>query len=158
MLSWILQISIISIIFIFLVHHLLSYFKSTLTIPKIKDLVNSPIKKYQHIFDTISNSNSSKNINEYLPDAKYSSNNYNDNNNNDDNNNNNNNNNNDYTDIDLLPNANTIANTIANSNTNSNSNTNTGMKNELKMFLKKQLNSTDNIESSNYSSGNYTDF
>ena len=53
MLSWIIQISLISIIFIFLVHHLLLFFKSTLTVPKIKDLVNSPNQKYQHIYDTI---------------------------------------------------------------------------------------------------------
>ena len=57
MLTWIIQISIISIIFIFLVHHLIGFFKSTLTVPKIKDLVNSPSQKYQNIFDTI-NTNS----------------------------------------------------------------------------------------------------
>ena len=37
----------------------------------MKDLVNSPIKKYQDIFDTISNSNtnlnSNTNFNKYLP-------------------------------------------------------------------------------------------
>jgi hypothetical protein len=53
MLTWIIQISLISIIFIFLVHHLLMFFKTTLTVPKIKDLVNSPNQKYQHIYDTI---------------------------------------------------------------------------------------------------------
>ena len=65
MLTWIIQISIISIIFIFLVHHLLIFFKSTLTVTKIKDLVNSPSKKYQNIYDTISHksdSNSYTNI------------------------------------------------------------------------------------------------
>ena len=60
MLSLIIQISIISIIFIFLVHHLLCFFKTTLTVPKIKDLVNSPAAKYQHIFDTISLTNGSE--------------------------------------------------------------------------------------------------
>ena len=59
MLSWIIQITLISIIFIFLVHHLILFFKSTLTVPKIKDLVNSPNQKYQHIYDTISNNSSS---------------------------------------------------------------------------------------------------
>jgi hypothetical protein len=54
MLSWIIQITLISIIFIFLVHHILVFFKSTLTVPKIKDLVNSPNQKYQNIYDTIS--------------------------------------------------------------------------------------------------------
>ena len=63
MLTWILQISIISIIFIFLVHHLLYFFKTTLTVPKMKDLVNSPIKKYQDIFDIIANSNTNANTN-----------------------------------------------------------------------------------------------
>ena len=62
MLTWIIQISIISIIFIFLVHHLLMFFKTTLTVPKIKDLVNSPTQKYQNIYDTISHkSNSNSN-------------------------------------------------------------------------------------------------
>lgn len=34
---------------------MISFFKNTLTVPKIKDLVNSPNQKYQNIFDTISN-------------------------------------------------------------------------------------------------------
>lgn len=59
MLSWIIQMSIISIVFIFLIHHLLSFFKTTLTVPKVKDLVNSPSQKYQHIFDTLSKSQTS---------------------------------------------------------------------------------------------------
>ena len=63
MLSWIIQISLISIIFIFLVHHLLLFFKSTLTVPKIKDLVNSPSQKYQHIYDTILNKSASSTSN-----------------------------------------------------------------------------------------------
>ena len=73
MFSWILQISIVSIIFIFLVHHLLCFFKSTLTVPKMKDLVNSPVKKYQDIFDTITNTNTNTNYgNKYLPDPNIS--------------------------------------------------------------------------------------
>lgn len=60
MLTWIIQISLISIIFIFLVHHLLVFFKSTLTVPKIKDLVNSPNQKYKNIYDTISHNSYSK--------------------------------------------------------------------------------------------------
>ena len=113
MLSWILQISIISIIFIFLVHHLLCFFKSTLTVPKMKDLVNSPIKKYQDIFDTITNSNTINNSNtnyNYLPtsdvNTDYT----------------------DYTDINSLP--------------TENINSGNDMKNELKSFLKKQLNTS----------------
>jgi hypothetical protein len=54
MLFWTLQITIISIILIFLVHHLILFFKSTLTIPKVKDLVNAPAQKYENIYNTIS--------------------------------------------------------------------------------------------------------
>ena len=71
MLTWIIQISIISIIFIFLVHHLLLFFKSTLTVPKIKDLVNSPTQKYQNIYDTISNKNNSYSTIDLLPSNNY---------------------------------------------------------------------------------------
>ena len=67
MLAWIIQISIISIIFIFLVHHLIMFFKSTLTVPKIKDLVNSPNQKYQNIYDTISHNSTSYTDIELLP-------------------------------------------------------------------------------------------
>jgi hypothetical protein len=121
MLVWILEISIISIIFIFLVHHLLCFFKSTLTVPKLKDLVNSPAKKYQDIFDTITNSNSNTNFNrnQYLPSINANETFYTDSGT-------------DYTDINLLPTE----------NMNSSS-SNKDMKNELKSFLKKQLNSSD---------------
>ena len=54
MLTWVIQISIISIIFIYLVNHLITFFKTTLTIPKIKDLINTSNQKYQNIYDTIS--------------------------------------------------------------------------------------------------------
>ena len=59
MLSWIIQITIISIVLIFLVHHLINFFKSTLTIPKIKDLVNTPTQKYENIYSIINNNQSS---------------------------------------------------------------------------------------------------
>jgi hypothetical protein len=72
MLSLIIQISLVSIIFIFLVHHLLCFFKTTLTVPKIKDLVNSPNTKYQHIFDTISHKNESSDTDYGLDESEYS--------------------------------------------------------------------------------------
>ena len=56
MLLWIIQISIISIILIFVVQNLIYFFKSTLTVPKIKDLVNSPHQKYEAMFNIISSS------------------------------------------------------------------------------------------------------
>lgn len=55
MLLWIIQITIISIILIFLVHNLINFFKNTLTIPKVKDLVNSPNQKYENIYNIIKN-------------------------------------------------------------------------------------------------------
>jgi hypothetical protein len=61
MLSWIVQITIISIVLIFLVHHLINFFKSTLTVPKIKDLVNTPTQKYENMYNII-NQNKSNNL------------------------------------------------------------------------------------------------
>ena len=131
MLSWILQITIISIVLIFLVHYLFNFFKSTLTVPKIKDLVNSPTQKYESMFNIISKNNSKTHNNKDNND--YNDNNYNDNNDNNDNNYNNDNNENEYTLTDLLPTQ----------------QTKTDMKNELKNFLKKQMNSTNDVKSSN---------
>ena len=66
MLFWTVQITIISIILIFLVHYLIIFFKDTLTVPRIKDLVNVPAKKYENMFNVISNNNTSEEIlNEY---------------------------------------------------------------------------------------------
>lgn len=64
MLSWILQITFVSIILIFLVHHLIDFFKDTLTIPKIKDLVNSPTKKYETMFLTMKQGNETESYDE----------------------------------------------------------------------------------------------
>ena len=61
MLSWIVQITIISIVLIFRVHHLINFFKSTLTVPKIKDLVNTPTQKYENMYNII-NQNKSNNL------------------------------------------------------------------------------------------------
>ena len=118
MLSWILQITIISIVLIFLVHYLFNFFKSTLTVPKIKDLVNSPTQKYENMFNIISKNNSKPHDNNTF------NNDYNENNDNNFNDNNDNNNEIEYTLTDLLPKP------------------DTDMKNELKNFLKKQMNPT----------------
>ena len=53
MLPWIIQMSIISLILIVLVHYLFTFFKTNLTIPKVKDLVNKPQKQYEALFDTM---------------------------------------------------------------------------------------------------------
>jgi len=132
MLSWIIQITIISFVLIFLVHYLFNFFKSTLTVPKIKDLVNIPNQKYKNMYNIISKNNETFN---------------NENSNNDEHN---------YTDIDLLPKLDNefIPNTDSNSNSNSDL-----MKNELKQFLKKQLKepSTD-ISTLNSSKYSYSEF
>ena len=111
MLFWTVQTIIISIIFIFLVHHLITYFKQILTVPRTKDLVNSPIQKYNDMFKIISNghvslssSSSPINVSEYLPKNVEDT---------------------------LLPQQEAVIT----------SETKNSMKNELKSFLKKQLNS-----------------
>lgn len=54
--SWIFKVAIVSFLFIFLLHYLYSFFKTTLTSPKIKDLVNKPMRKYDSIYDSLENS------------------------------------------------------------------------------------------------------
>jgi len=81
MILWIIQITIISFILIFLVHHLINFFKTTLTVPKIKDLVNSPTQKYENMYNIINKHN----INSSFENSQIKS--------------------NDYTLIDLLPNV-----------------------------------------------------
>jgi len=66
MLYWAIQITLISIILIFLIHHLIHFFKSTLTVPKIKDLVNSPTQKYETMYNIIKHSQTNDNNNDNL--------------------------------------------------------------------------------------------
>jgi hypothetical protein len=134
MLSWIIQISLISIILIFLVHHLIGFFKSTLTVPKIKDLVNSPSQKYQHMFDTISKGDLNPSKFDYGSNS------------------------NSYTAIDLLP---TEMQFNAGDNTSFVLDTSTKdvMKDELKSFLKKQMNTSNtNNSNNNVANGMNNDF
>ena len=53
MLLFILKWAILSFILIVLIHYLYSFFKSTLTIPKVRDLVNKPTERYNEMIDTI---------------------------------------------------------------------------------------------------------
>jgi len=107
---------IISVLFIYLIHHLICFFKNALTIPKTKDLISSSSKKYDHIFSILNNKH-----------------NHNNNYNNNYNHKNNlyisesNNALEDGTYIDLLP----------------TSSSESSMKDELKNFLKEQLNDED---------------
>lgn len=51
--SWILQTILISIIIIFLIHHIISYLRDTLTVPKVKDMINIPTKQYEDMYEVI---------------------------------------------------------------------------------------------------------
>jgi hypothetical protein len=50
---------IISLTLIFLVHHLYMFLMNTLTVPKIKDLVNKPTQQYQDLYSTMGGSSTS---------------------------------------------------------------------------------------------------
>jgi hypothetical protein len=50
---WIIKVSILSLILIFLLHYLYSFFISTLTVPKVKDLVTLPQQKYDEMFHSL---------------------------------------------------------------------------------------------------------
>ena len=58
MLLFILKNAIISIILIFLLHYIYDYFKTNLTTPKVKDLVNKPQMQYKEIIESIKENNS----------------------------------------------------------------------------------------------------
>jgi len=53
----VLQWIIISLVLIALIHYLYYFFKNTLTVPKIRDLVNKPTESYNEIMSTIHNNN-----------------------------------------------------------------------------------------------------
>jgi hypothetical protein len=46
---------------VFLVHHIIHFLKETLTVPKIKDLVNVPHERYRKMYETINSNNKDKN-------------------------------------------------------------------------------------------------
>ena len=48
----------ISLLLIALIHYLYGFFKNTLTVPKVKDLVNKPAQRYNEMFASIHNENS----------------------------------------------------------------------------------------------------
>jgi hypothetical protein len=47
---WVVQVVIVSIVIIFILHNLYIFFKETLTIPKMKDMVKRPQQKYESLF------------------------------------------------------------------------------------------------------------
>ena len=67
---WVIQVSVVSLLIIFVLHNLYSFFKETLTVPKTKDMVKRPQQKYETLFRELRNqiaehpgSNSSSNSN-----------------------------------------------------------------------------------------------
>lgn len=122
---WTIKASIISVVFIFLIHNIYGFFKNTLTVPKTKDLVNSPTKQYEHIFQTL-------NRNASLPTSSSSSDAY-----------------------SMLPSDIDIQSATVNPYTTPSepkpTNSGTSMKNELKKYLKKQLNTDSGNADPSYS-------
>lgn len=55
MFIWVTKQIVISILFIILIHYLYNYFKTNLTVPKVKDLVNEPKNEYNAIFKDLQN-------------------------------------------------------------------------------------------------------
>ena len=50
---WLIQNVLFSISLIVVIHYLYNYFETTLTAPKVKDLIHCPKQKYKSLFDTI---------------------------------------------------------------------------------------------------------
>ena len=59
MIYWTIKWIFISFILIFLIHYLYSFLKTMLTVPKVRDLVNKPVFRYDEI---ISTKNATKNV------------------------------------------------------------------------------------------------
>ena len=65
---WTIQVLVTSFVIIFVLHNLYVFFKDTLTVPKIKDMVKRPQQKYETLFrelrnNGINNGNNSNNGN-----------------------------------------------------------------------------------------------
>ena len=57
MILWCIQVSIISLVIIYLIHQIIIFLKTTYTVPQVKDYVDQPKKQYDKIYQTINNSN-----------------------------------------------------------------------------------------------------
>jgi hypothetical protein len=60
---WIAQVVIVSFVIIFLLHNLYYFFKETLTIPKMKDMVKRPQQKYDALFRELEESKTANAMN-----------------------------------------------------------------------------------------------
>ncbi len=61
--SWIVKVTIFSLLLIVLIHYLYAFFKTTLTVPKLKDLVNKPQAKYNTIYKSLQNTTAEGSLN-----------------------------------------------------------------------------------------------
>ena len=52
---WTIQVLVTSFVIIFVLHNLYVFFKDTLTVPKIKDMVKRPQQKYETLFRELRN-------------------------------------------------------------------------------------------------------
>jgi hypothetical protein len=74
MFGWIIKITFISLLIIILLHHIIDFLKSMLTVPKIKDLVNNSLEeKYKNMLNIINNNleNNNTSINKEQIDMKF---------------------------------------------------------------------------------------
>lgn len=60
---WVAQVMIASFVIIFLLHNLYFFFKETLTVPKMKDMVKRPQQKYDALFRELRMRNQESNFN-----------------------------------------------------------------------------------------------
>jgi len=84
---WIIKVSILSLVFFFLLHYLYSFFISTLTVPQVKDLVTLPQKKYNEMFDSLQQQQQQQQEQQQIPLQRINKNNINEKNVNNNNNN-----------------------------------------------------------------------
>jgi len=63
MLYWTIKATIVSVIFILIVHNIFQFLRDTLTVPKIRDLVNTPNEKYRHMYDILQTNNRAAPVN-----------------------------------------------------------------------------------------------
>ena len=127
MLYWVIQITVVSIIFILVVHNIFHFLKNTLTVPKAKDLVDVHMEKYKHIYATLNNNEPILNYSESLTPENTRG----------------------TTNIDDIPMMSNDLNKQAKINPLLNQSENNNMKNELKNFMKKQLNSNQAVSTEN---------
>jgi hypothetical protein len=107
---WIAQVVAVSFVIIFILHNLYFFFKETLTVPKMKDMVRRPQQRYDTLFRELRMHNEAPSGNEF---------------------NGNGNNNNNYNNY----NGNNNGNNDNDNDNNNNGNNNDAMKNELKRYL-----------------------